>query len=79
MSKVLAFIEQRGGVLKRTAGEVLGASRRLADKNQILMLHCLSGGRSEIAKRILKGSGYTQVFNLGPYGRAGRIVSRVAK
>ena len=31
MPKVLAFVEQRGGVLKRTAGEVLGAARRLAD------------------------------------------------
>ncbi len=31
MPKILAFVEQRGGVLKRTAGEVLGAARRLAD------------------------------------------------
>lgn len=50
--------------------------RRVADKNQVLLLHCLSGTRSGIAKRALKAMGYTNVFNLGSYGRARRIVGR---
>ncbi len=54
----------------------LGASlpRRVKDKNQVLLVHCLSGGRSGIAKHQLKGLGYTNVFNLGSYGRAKQIV-----
>jgi phage shock protein E len=51
------------------------ALRCLPNKNQRLLLHCLSGTRSEIAKRMLKQQGYSQVFNLGSYGRARRIVS----
>ena len=35
MPKILAFIEQRGGVLKRTAGEVLGAARRLCADGEV--------------------------------------------
>ncbi|MEI7955763.1 MAG: rhodanese-like domain-containing protein [Verrucomicrobiota bacterium] len=48
---------------------------RVKDKNQVLLLHCLSGTRSGIAKRQLKGMGYQNVFNLGSYGRAKSIVS----
>jgi len=50
--------------------------RRVSDKNQVLLLHCLSGTRSGIAKRALKAMGYTNVFNLGSYGRARRILSQ---
>jgi phage shock protein E len=49
--------------------------RRVKDKNQVLLLHCQSGMRSGAAKAKLKGLGYTSAFNLGPYGRAARIVS----
>lgn len=45
------------------------------DKNQVLLLHCLSGTRSGIAKRQLKSMGYQNVFNLSSYGRAKKIVS----
>ncbi len=45
------------------------------DKNQILLLYCLSGGRSGIAKQRFKGQGYQNVFNLGSYGRAQQIVN----
>lgn len=51
------------------------APRQLKDKNQVLLLHCLSGGRSGLAKRILKQAGYTEVYNLGSFGRANRIVA----
>ena len=50
--------------------------RRVADKNQVLLLHCLSGMRSGIARRALKAMGYANVFNLGSYGRAKSILNR---
>lgn len=52
------------------------ASRRLPDKSKVLLVHCLSGTRSAMARRTLKGLGYQQVFNLGSYGRAASIVGR---
>jgi rhodanese-related sulfurtransferase len=52
------------------------APHRLPDKNRVLLLHCLSGTRSGIAKRRLKSMGYTKVFNLGSFGRAQGIVNR---
>jgi phage shock protein E len=52
-----------------------GLPRRVADKSQVLLLHCLSGTRSGIAKHRLKTAGYANVFNLGSYGRARRIVN----
>ena len=48
---------------------------RVKNKSQVLLLHCQSGTRSGVAKSKLKSLGYTQVFNLGSYGRAARIVS----
>ena len=48
---------------------------RVPDKSQVLLLHCLSGTRSGIAKRQLRDMGYPNVFNLGSYGRAKRIVT----
>ena len=48
--------------------------RRVKDKSQVLLLHCLSGGRSGIARQQIKGMGYQNVFNLGSYGRAQKIV-----
>ena len=53
--------------------------RKVKDKNQPLLLHCLSGGRSGLAKSRLKGMGYTNVFNLGSYSRARQIVSEERK
>ena len=44
------------------------------DPNAPLLLHCLSGTRSAIARRRLRAMGYTQVFNLGSLGRARKIV-----
>ena len=48
--------------------------RQFPDRVQPLLLHCLSGGRSGIGKRMLKQMGYRNVFNLGSYGRAARIL-----
>lgn len=50
--------------------------KQFPDKETILLLHCLSGGRSEIAKRNLRQMGYLKAYNLGSYGRAQKIMSR---
>lgn len=47
---------------------------KVPNKDTVLLLHCLSGGRSALGKRTLKGLGYPRVFNLGSYGRAEKIV-----
>jgi phage shock protein E len=44
------------------------------DKNTPLLLHCLSGGRSAMARHTLKQLGYTEVHNLGSLGRARHLV-----
>jgi phage shock protein E len=49
--------------------------RQVKDKQQVLLVHCLSGGRSAIAKWQIKGFGYANVFNLGPLARAHQIVA----
>ena len=49
--------------------------RRVQDKNQVLLLHCLSGTRSGMAMAKLKRLGYPNVHNLGSYGRAQQILN----
>jgi phage shock protein E len=49
-------------------------SRHAPDKDQALLLHCLSGTRSGIGKSTLQKLGYRHVFNLGSYGRARQIL-----
>ncbi|MCL4787851.1 MAG: rhodanese-like domain-containing protein [Verrucomicrobia bacterium] len=56
-------------------GELTARVPQIAkDKNQVLLVHCLSGGRSAIARQQLKRMGYANVFNLGSLGRARQIV-----
>jgi phage shock protein E len=50
-------------------------SRRVKDKNQVLLLHCQSGARSAAAKKKLIALGCPNTFNMGSYARAERIVS----
>ena len=45
-------------------------------KDQILLLHCKTGLRSELAAQRLKRQGYVRAFNLGSYGRAARLILR---
>ena len=71
--------EFKGGHLPGAVNIPLGRLRdeivRVApDKDQPLLLHCLSGTRSGMGKSQLKKLGYRNVFNLGSYGRAERIV-----
>lgn len=49
--------------------------RQVKDQQQVLLVHCLSGGRSAIAKLQLKSLGYANVFNLGSLARARQIVN----
>lgn len=51
-----------------------GVSRQVKDKHQVLLVHCLSGGRSAVAQHQLKGMGYANVHNLGSLTRAREIV-----
>jgi len=48
-------------------------SREIPEKGQILLVHCLSGGRSAIAKGKLRKLGYSRVHNLGSLGRARKV------
>ena len=48
--------------------------RAVKDKNQVILLHCLSGGRSAMAKRQALRLGYTNAFNLGSLARARSVV-----
>ncbi len=50
--------------------------RRIPQKDRALLLHCLSGTRSAIAARRLGAMGYRNVFNLGSYGRARKLIAR---
>lgn len=50
--------------------------KRVPDKSRVLLLHCLSGGRSGIARQQLRAMGYANAYNLGSYSRAESIVSK---
>lgn len=49
--------------------------KTVADKGKVVLLHCRSGSRSFAAKRMLKGMGYENVYNLGSFKRAKRMIS----
>ncbi|MHB1937530.1 MAG: rhodanese-like domain-containing protein [Acidobacteriaceae bacterium] len=48
---------------------------RVENRNQLLLLHCHTGIRSSLARKKLQAMGYANVFNLGSYGRATRVLS----
>jgi phage shock protein E len=48
---------------------------RIRDKNKVMLLHCQSGVRSRTAKARLLSMGYQNVFDLGSYDRAFKIVT----
>jgi phage shock protein E len=51
-------------------------SRHAPNKDQGLLLHCLGGVRSGMGRGMLKQLGYRNVFNLGSYSRAEKIISK---
>jgi rhodanese-related sulfurtransferase len=42
---------------------------KLGAKDKPVVLYCASGTRSSMARSVLKGQGFTQVFNLGAMSR----------
>jgi phage shock protein E len=50
-------------------------ARVAPNKEQPLLLHCLSGTRSGAGEATLRKMGYRNVFNLGSYGRAEKILA----
>lgn len=52
--------------------------RQVADHDKVLLLHCLSGGRSAVGWHHARRLGYSRVFNLGSYRRAAAIVRSAA-
>ena len=44
------------------------------DRDAPVLLHCLSGSRSGVARRVLKQMGYTQAYNLGSITRARHLL-----
>ena len=54
-------------------GDEIG--RYAPNKEQPLLLHCLSGTRSAMGASALKKLGYRNVSNLGSYARAEKILA----
>jgi len=54
-----------------------GIGRIAPDKQRPVLLHCLSGGRSSIARGALKRMGYNKAYNLGSINRARRLTSNL--
>ena len=50
-----------------------------SDKETVLLLHCQGGGRSGAGAQTLKGMGYKNVFNLGSFARAEKILGESGK
>ena len=50
-------------------------ANKVRDRGKVLLLHCQSGFRARTAQRRLASMGYKNVFVLGSYERAFRIVS----
>jgi rhodanese-related sulfurtransferase len=48
---------------------------RVKDKHRVILLHCKTGMRSKRAKGMLTRKGYTNVFDMGSYERAFKIVT----
>ena len=65
------------GVINLQLNELDSTVPKLAQrKDQILLLHCKSGLRSQLAAQRLKRQGYAKAFNLGSYSRAARLILR---
>lgn len=47
----------------------------VTNQSQVVLLHCRTGRRSGIAESELRSMGYTNVFNIGSYEKAERILS----
>lgn len=51
----------------------------VTNKSDVVLLHCRSGRRSGIAVGRLRTLGYTNVFNLGSFEKAEKLLSEATK
>jgi len=51
----------------------------VTNKTDVVLLHCRSGRRSGIAETELRAMGYTNVFNIGSYERAEKILKAAGR
>jgi phage shock protein E len=56
-----------------------GITNHVADKSKVVLLHCRTGRRSGIAEKELRSLGYTNVFNLGSFEQAQKVVEGGAR
>lgn len=47
----------------------------IRDRSKVLLLHCSTGVRSNLAKKKLIDMGFKNSFNLGSYERAAKIIT----
>lgn len=47
---------------------------QFTNKSEVVLLHCRSGRRSATAEKQLRELGYTNVFNLGSFSKAEKIL-----
>jgi phage shock protein E len=47
----------------------------IRDRDKVLLLHCSTGVRSNLAKKKLVDMGFKNTFNLGSYDRARKIIT----
>jgi len=57
------------GSINVPVGELGARLEALGPKDRPKVLYCASGARSAVARSMLKGHGFTQVFNLGAMSR----------
>lgn len=52
-----------------------GITKPAPDKSTAVLLHCRSGRRSAIAEKELRALGYTNVWNIGSFEQAEKVVN----
>ncbi len=57
------------GALNIPLGDLGANAKKLGAKDKPVVLYCASATRSSMARSVLKGQGFTQVFNLGAMSR----------
>ncbi len=68
------------GALNVPLGDLeAGIDRVAPQRDQVLLVHCLSGGRSGLARARLRRMGYRRVFNLGSLGRAQALARQLGR
>jgi rhodanese-related sulfurtransferase len=50
-------------------------STLVTNKSDVVLLHCRTGRRSGLAETELRALGYTNVFNIGSFERAQKILT----